>query len=1013
MAEFSTRIQKFTEKGEGYQEFLKLAAQPLLFSTDLLYLLWFNFKAHQLNQLTQQAPYWVVSDLMLSGLCQPVGIDVFRMEEEIRNELLPQIASDMQREIALFVQEYAQQYKSQLSTNIYEIHSIWVKGILQPQEMEKQIIEKLQNAQSEHQKVNYLSLYFNALPSKTQGTEATHITLEVAEDENDAQILRAVLPSSLRKQVKGLESYQASQEERRKKRIKEILEENIKSKNPILDLSGLGIENIEKELAPIFEYTHIAKLYLRDNNITYFPINFLEKLSNLKELYFYGNSIKNLPNEVFDFEGDCLEDVKNYFKALKHIEKTYKSNSRELDLRGLKLKVLPDALYELKKLRHLFLTNNMLVTINPKIKELEQLRVLGIEDNQLEYLPEELSGLLSLKFLDISGNRLTTLPKSFLKLNLQPNKNRKWDNKGLRLSRNNFGIDDDWLENNEPTEIIKRILKNELQEKVSSENHVLNLSNQGISDIQEEVPELLEATHVEVLHLENNQITHFPEDLLEKLPNLKELYLYGNPIENLPKEVFDFDGNCLEEVENHLNKTLKPEIIHQIEQEYNLKMKFISDIPSIIRENDNSFCVDDNNSIIGLRLRNWDIDISLVTDLMDLVFLDLKNGYLKTKEASTFTHLFNKLHKLEILNFAGFYIEDLGIISHLKNLRVLDLSVNFIQKIDFALGLVNLKVLHLEINQINYFPQDLIDRLLNLEELYLYGNPIENLPKEVFDFKGNCLEKVKGYFEELQKVQRQFTQQHKFAPEPETPKTNYTETINGVSFEMIWVEGGEFLFQDEIKITLDSFYMAKYPVTQELYEAVMGINPSDFKKSPQNPVETVSWYDIIDDFLPQLEKLTSKKHKLPTEAQWEYAVKGAQKSKSYKFAGSDDINEVAWYKENSNGKTHPVGQKKPNELGLYDMSGNVWEWCEDDWHKSYDEIPIDGSPWIEKPRVSSRVLRGGSWGRRVGYCSTVYRNYAMPANRYSGIGFRLVSLQTIDNFAHSLNQENGNKFFMA
>ncbi len=219
---------------------------------------------------------------------------------------------------------------------------------------------------------------------------------------------------------------------------------------------------------------------------------------------------------------------------------------------------------------------------------------------------------------------------------------------------------------------------------------------------------------------------------------------------------------------------------------------------------------------------------------------------------------------------------------------------------------------------------------------------------------------------------------------------SYTETINGVSFEMIWVEGGKFDFQGTKPINLDGFYMAKYLVTQELYEAVTGENPSYFKGNPQNPVESVSWEDIVNKFLPKFEKLTGKKYKLPSEAQWEYAAKGGQKSQGYEYAGSNDIDEVAWYDKNSGNSTQPVGQKKPNELGIYDMSGNVWEWCADDWHNNYEKILINGSAFINNPRANARVLRGGGWFILAEFCrSTIRYDYA-PFYYGNEIGFRFL-----------------------
>ena len=204
---------------------------------------------------------------------------------------------------------------------------------------------------------------------------------------------------------------------------------------------------------------------------------------------------------------------------------------------------------------------------------------------------------------------------------------------------------------------------------------------------------------------------------------------------------------------------------------------------------------------------------------------------------------------------------------------------------------------------------------------------------------------------------------------------------------MIRVEGG----------SMGTFYIGETQVTQALWQAVMGNNPSRFE-GPDHPVECVSWNDcqsFVEKLNEELKKdLNGCLFRLPKEAEWEYAALGGNKSKGYSYAGSDDIDKVAWYWKNSgdnylkgsdddrdwdkikknNCKTHPVKKLSPNELGIYDMSGNVWEWCEDQY----------------EPSSSSRVLRGGSWGGSARNCRVSSRNYDDPGFRGNGIGFRLV-----------------------
>ena len=190
------------------------------------------------------------------------------------------------------------------------------------------------------------------------------------------------------------------------------------------------------------------------------------------------------------------------------------------------------------------------------------------------------------------------------------------------------------------------------------------------------------------------------------------------------------------------------------------------------------------------------------------------------------------------------------------------------------------------------------------------------------------------------------------------------------------------------QVTVSDFYIGKYEVTQKEWREVMGSNPSFFKNCDACPVENVSWNDV-QSFLSKLNAKTGRTYRLPTEAEWEYAARGGSQSRGYKYAGSNSLDEVAWYGDNSGSKTHPVGQKKANELGLYDMSGNVWEWCADDWHDSYSGAPSTGRAWIDSPRASDRVHRGGSWYDGARYSRVSSRLNFTPSDRFFYLGFRL------------------------
>jgi formylglycine-generating enzyme required for sulfatase activity len=229
---------------------------------------------------------------------------------------------------------------------------------------------------------------------------------------------------------------------------------------------------------------------------------------------------------------------------------------------------------------------------------------------------------------------------------------------------------------------------------------------------------------------------------------------------------------------------------------------------------------------------------------------------------------------------------------------------------------------------------------------------------------------------------------------------SYTETVSGVSFKMIAIKGGTFQMgsndgeSDENPIhsvTVGDFIMGETEVTQKLWKAIMNNNPSNFK-GDDLPVEQVSWNDV-HDFITKLNRLTGKNYRLPTESEWEYAAGGGTTNRT-KWSGTNsesNLGDCAWYDGNSGSKTHSVHTKSPNGLGLYDMSGNVWEWCSDDWHGSYQEAPSDGSSWIDSPRGSYRVIRGGSWINYAQLCRSASRFTDTPDYRNYNMGFRLVS----------------------
>lgn len=216
------------------------------------------------------------------------------------------------------------------------------------------------------------------------------------------------------------------------------------------------------------------------------------------------------------------------------------------------------------------------------------------------------------------------------------------------------------------------------------------------------------------------------------------------------------------------------------------------------------------------------------------------------------------------------------------------------------------------------------------------------------------------------------------------------------NFDMIFVEGGTFQMGSEKgssfespvhTVTLNNFYIGQYEVTQKQWQDVMGNNPSQFNDCFNCPVENVSW-DDIQKFLTDLNKKTGKNYRLPTEAEWEFAAIGGNASKGYEYSGSNDPVEVAWYNSTSGEKTHPIGLKKPNELGIYDMSGNVWEWCSDFFDRSYYLDSPQKNP-KGPTKTSTHVLRGGSFDCPTSSIRTKYRGRTSPYDKGSYYGFRI------------------------
>ncbi|GAA4828144.1 formylglycine-generating enzyme family protein [Algivirga pacifica] len=229
---------------------------------------------------------------------------------------------------------------------------------------------------------------------------------------------------------------------------------------------------------------------------------------------------------------------------------------------------------------------------------------------------------------------------------------------------------------------------------------------------------------------------------------------------------------------------------------------------------------------------------------------------------------------------------------------------------------------------------------------------------------------------------------------PDKKEKKLRKALAQIDQDMVLIQGGRFVMGGDIKkakrhkVKLKDYYLSKYEVTQTLWETIMEYNPSSFNGCADCPVENISWEEVLL-FIEKLNALTGMDYRLPTEAEWEYAAIGAKKERGYTYAGSDQLVNVAWYTQNSFGRTHPVGMKMSNSLGLHDMSGNVYEWC-NDWYKKgyYKRWSARKNP--QGPRKGKyKVCRGGSWYSGDEYEHVQARNYLRTDIKYKNVGFRL------------------------
>lgn len=781
------RINLFTQKAgknaAAYQDFLVLVAQPLLFSTDFLYKLWLNFKAYKEKDPKKQPSYLVVSDFILSGLCQPIGTDLFRMEEEIREHLLSKTTKEIRQDVALFIEEYALRNKSNLSKNIFEIHSLFAEGILRPKEMEKKIIEKLNSKANPNEKGNYINLYLNSLPFDGNGNQKAGISFMTTDNPNGENVLKlGYLPKGIEENLdkedeiinlknysevnindKGQKSYSITSNNEDTKSInifesaiKDIsISSNVKEIN-IHDstINTLIIENIEIKEINIsnctinsieiykvdIKYFNVLDLKLND---IYFENTFINepifKKIKIKKGYFI-NIPLNVYNFLFEindfsvlfFEQNSLEDIRPLTRFKNLVELSISKN-RISDI---------SILSELANLTQLYLNDNEILDISV-LAELIKIHTFQAANNQISDI-SALSNLKGLSYLNLSGNKISDIyPIS----------------KCIELS-------------------------------------YLYLENNLISDISF----LAELKQLEKLVLDNNQISDIYPIL--ELPNLRELYLKGNPIENIPKEIYDIDGNCLERVREYLQQEIKSSFRYVLEQGYETFNVAGSNETRDTQEEVHRIIANATKSLENANYSRYfnEIDKLIIDEFEEDYFLIKKefttnslsenfNQKLKDFKEHAEWRLISKIEdrmgRNALIELDRMYEEKEILINKAiennlasKNTS-LDLSNQGIEDGDDLSKLLDcehLEILNLENNSLTKIPQIL--GLPNLKELYLKGNYI-NIPKEIYDFDGNCLEGVREYFENNKSTeQTQFSQQQ----EQEQFFPSFNSTINKLEY---------------------------------------------------------------------------------------------------------------------------------------------------------------------------------------------------------------------------------------
>ena len=402
----------------------------------------------------------------------------------------------------------------------------------------------------------------------------------------------------------------------------------------------------------------------------------------------------------------------------------------------------------------------------------------------------------------------------------------------------------------------------------------------------------------------------------------------------------------------------------------------------------------------------------------EITRLELSNlGLFKLTGLEHFTNL-------EYLDLSNNNLDSLDILTHLSQLKFLNLDNNPIVRKEFSVvvGLKQLTSLSLGSNQLTNENVEALKALSNnLEELYLHNNQITHThffasfkELKVLDLRNNPLGVI-IHLNKLTKLQSLGIGYIKPGNQVKHPisewvNSSLTQELGGdVNLEMVYIPGGKFEMgspEDEEgrqsdespqhSVTVQSFAMSKYPITQAQYQVIMGNNPANFQGNDL-PVENVNWDEAVE-FCGKLSQKTGLTYRLPSEAEWEYACRGKTITPFY-FGQTISTDQANYngnyiYGNGSKGvyreKTTVVGSFPPNRFGLYDMHGNVWEWCADNWHDNYQGAPSDGSIWEQGGNDNTKMLRGGCWSNTPNYCRSANRNSRSRGCRYDRYGFRVV-----------------------